>query len=193
LNNNNCRTEIFFVVESMPSRGGRGGRRRRWEEGTRSANNQQNIGYNNSNSNNRGYRSGGRGGRMRVEISKYVLEYQNQEQQNIKCGNTIPSDGKCDNHIEQNNVRTTTTVKTTKTTIENNNMSDEELNMMKIMGFCGFDSTKGKAIEDNQHGPAKGGARIEKGRRKYRQYMNRLGKNKMLDNDTVGSSINQII
>lgn len=42
------------------------------------------------------------------------------------------------------------------------------------MGFAGFDSTKGKGVEDNKKGPAKGAASKHK-EREYRQYMNRRG------------------
>ena len=43
------------------------------------------------------------------------------------------------------------------------------------MGFTGFSSTKGKVVEDNLLGPAAGAVAKHKGR-KYRQYMNRKGK-----------------
>ncbi|XP_034935129.1 U4/U6.U5 small nuclear ribonucleoprotein 27 kDa protein [Chelonus insularis] len=46
----------------------------------------------------------------------------------------------------------------------------EEQDMMKIMGFCGFDSTKGKKVEGNDAG----GVHVIL-KRKYRQYMNRKG------------------
>lgn len=45
---------------------------------------------------------------------------------------------------------------------------------MKLMGFAGFDSTKGKGVEDNNRGPAKGAISKHKPR-EYRQYMNRRG------------------
>ena len=67
-------------------------------------------------------------------------------------------------------------------------MSEEQQDMLKMFGFAGFGTTKDRAVVDNQHGPARGGARIEKGPRKYRQYMNRLGKNRLLDKDTSQSS-----
>lgn len=58
---------------------------------------------------------------------------------------------------------------------------DEEEQMQKMLGFGGFDSTKGKAVEDNQKSLAKGSAAKNKAR-KYRQYMNRKGGfNKPLD------------
>lgn len=46
----------------------------------------------------------------------------------------------------------------------------EEQEMLKTMGFCGFDSTKGKKVEGNNVGEVHV---ILK--RKYRQYMNRKG------------------
>lgn len=46
--------------------------------------------------------------------------------------------------------------------------------MLKLMGFAGFDSTKGKGVEENKKGPAKGAASKHK-QREYRQYMNRRG------------------
>lgn len=42
--------------------------------------------------------------------------------------------------------------------------------MMKTMGFCGFDTTKGKKVDGNDSGAVHV---ILK--RKYRQYMNRKG------------------
>lgn len=48
--------------------------------------------------------------------------------------------------------------------------SPEEQEMMKAMGFCGFDTTKGKKVEGNDAGEVHV---ILK--RKYRQYMNRKG------------------
>eukprot|EP00903_Cladosiphon_okamuranus_P007658 g7426.t1 len=50
----------------------------------------------------------------------------------------------------------------------------EEQQMMKLMGFAGFDTTKGKGVEDNKRGPAKGAVSKHK-EREYRQYMNRRG------------------
>ena len=49
---------------------------------------------------------------------------------------------------------------------------DEEEQMRKLLGFNGFGSTKGEAVEDNQSSAARGGAAKNKAR-KYRQYMNR--------------------
>lgn len=48
--------------------------------------------------------------------------------------------------------------------------SADEQEMMKLMGFCTFDSTKGKKVEGNDVGAVHV---ILK--RKYRQYMNRKG------------------
>ena len=57
--------------------------------------------------------------------------------------------------------------------------SAEEIEMMKIMGFVGFDTTKGKHVED---GSANAHAVNIQQKRKYRQYMNRKGGfNKPLD------------
>ena len=49
---------------------------------------------------------------------------------------------------------------------------DEEEQMRKLLGFDGFGSTKGEAVEDNQNSAARGVAGKNKAR-KYRQYMNR--------------------
>eukprot|EP00534_Pseudo-nitzschia_fraudulenta_P005699 CAMPEP_0201176350 /NCGR_PEP_ID=MMETSP0851-20130426/104685_1 /ASSEMBLY_ACC=CAM_ASM_000631 /TAXON_ID=183588 /ORGANISM="Pseudo-nitzschia fraudulenta, Strain WWA7" /LENGTH=213 /DNA_ID=CAMNT_0047459715 /DNA_START=64 /DNA_END=708 /DNA_ORIENTATION=+ len=49
---------------------------------------------------------------------------------------------------------------------------DEEEQMRRLLGFNGFGSTKGEAVEDNQSTAARGGAAKNKAR-KYRQYMNR--------------------
>jgi len=62
---------------------------------------------------------------------------------------------------------------------QNKNNDDEELDdeqrqMMQMMGFGGFGTTKGKSVGDNQTSAAKGAASKNKGR-KYRQYMNRKG------------------
>eukprot|EP01083_Nonionella_stella_P020060 55637_1 len=51
---------------------------------------------------------------------------------------------------------------------------DEEDQMMKLLGIGGFDSTKGKEVEDNKNSLARGSAAKNKAR-KYRQYMNRKG------------------
>mmetsp|Transcript_42227 Transcript_42227/g.117563 ORF Transcript_42227/g.117563 Transcript_42227/m.117563 type:complete len:176 (+) Transcript_42227:233-760(+) len=49
---------------------------------------------------------------------------------------------------------------------------DEEEQMRKLLGFSGFNSTKGELVEDNQKSAARGVAAKNKAR-KYRQYMNR--------------------
>ena len=46
--------------------------------------------------------------------------------------------------------------------------------MRRVMGFSGFDTTKGKAVADNATGASAGGAARHK-KRIYRQYMNRRG------------------
>lgn len=48
--------------------------------------------------------------------------------------------------------------------------SVDEQEMMKMMGFCSFDTTKGKKVEGNDTG----GVHVIL-KRKYRQYMNRKG------------------
>ncbi|CAK1555988.1 unnamed protein product [Leptosia nina] len=48
--------------------------------------------------------------------------------------------------------------------------SPEEQEMLKVMGFCGFDTTKGKKVDDNVQGEVHVVLK-----RKYRQYMNRKG------------------
>lgn len=48
--------------------------------------------------------------------------------------------------------------------------SPEEQEMLKVMGFCGFDTTKGKKVDDNVEGDVHVVLK-----RKYRQYMNRKG------------------
>jgi U4/U6.U5 tri-snRNP-associated protein 3 len=50
----------------------------------------------------------------------------------------------------------------------------EEEQMAQMMGFNGFDSTKGKTVSDNLSSSARGAVQKHKGR-KYRQYMNRKG------------------
>lgn len=49
---------------------------------------------------------------------------------------------------------------------------DEEEQMKRLLGFDGFGSTKGQAVEDNHSSAARGVAAKNKAR-KYRQYMNR--------------------
>lgn len=48
--------------------------------------------------------------------------------------------------------------------------SAEEQEMLKVMGFCDFDSSKGKKVDDNVNGEVHVVLK-----RKYRQYMNRKG------------------
>lgn len=48
--------------------------------------------------------------------------------------------------------------------------SPEEQEMLKVMGFCGFDTTKGKKVDGNVEGEVHVVLK-----RKYRQYMNRKG------------------
>jgi len=50
---------------------------------------------------------------------------------------------------------------------------DEEEQMQKLLGFGGFDITKGKKIQDNHDSLAKGSAAKNKAR-KYRQYISSL-------------------
>lgn len=53
--------------------------------------------------------------------------------------------------------------------------------MMKLMGFGGFNSTKGKIVYDN-HENASVGAVSKHKKREFRQYMNRKGGfNRLLD------------
>jgi U4/U6.U5 tri-snRNP-associated protein 3 len=49
---------------------------------------------------------------------------------------------------------------------------DEDEQMKRLLGFDGFGSTKGEAVEDNHSSAARGVAAKNKAR-KYRQYMNR--------------------
>lgn len=49
---------------------------------------------------------------------------------------------------------------------------EEEEQMRRLLGFDGFGSTKGEAVEDNHKSAARGVAAKNKAR-KYRQYMNR--------------------
>jgi U4/U6.U5 tri-snRNP-associated protein 3 len=50
--------------------------------------------------------------------------------------------------------------------------TEEEIEMLKVMGFAGFDTTKGKHVED---GKCNAHAINIQQKRKYRQYMNRKG------------------
>lgn len=52
--------------------------------------------------------------------------------------------------------------------LEGKNPDEQE--MMKLMGFCNFDTTKGKKVDGNDVG----GVHVIL-KRKYRQYMNRKG------------------
>ncbi|ESO98419.1 hypothetical protein LOTGIDRAFT_114487, partial [Lottia gigantea] len=49
-------------------------------------------------------------------------------------------------------------------------MTEEDADMMRTMGFAGFDSTKGKQVDNNNIYVAK----LQQ-KRRYRQYMNRRG------------------
>merc|ERR1712154_44165 len=49
-------------------------------------------------------------------------------------------------------------------------LDDEQVDMMKLMGFANFDTTKGKKVE----GTDVSGVNIQR-KRRYRQYMNRRG------------------
>ena len=48
--------------------------------------------------------------------------------------------------------------------------SNEEIEMMKIMGISGFSTTKNKKVAGNDHGEVHVSVK-----RRYRQYMNRKG------------------
>jgi hypothetical protein len=50
--------------------------------------------------------------------------------------------------------------------------ADMEAEMQRLLGFSSFGSTQGKAVEDNQTGPSKGHAKINKVR-EYKQYLNK--------------------
>ncbi|KAK0054671.1 U4/U6.U5 small nuclear ribonucleoprotein 27 kDa protein-like isoform X1 [Biomphalaria pfeifferi] len=49
-------------------------------------------------------------------------------------------------------------------------LDEEQLNMMKLMGFANFDSSKGKKVEGNDVSAVN----LQR-KRRYRQYMNRRG------------------
>jgi len=49
-----------------------------------------------------------------------------------------------------------------------------EQDIKRLLGFAGFDTTKGKQVADNKKGSAVGAVSKHK-KRKYRQYMNRRG------------------
>jgi U4/U6.U5 tri-snRNP-associated protein 3 len=55
---------------------------------------------------------------------------------------------------------------------EDGDEADPEAAMMRLMGFSGFNSTKGKEVDDPN---AKMGAVFQKSVRRARQYMNRKG------------------
>lgn len=52
-------------------------------------------------------------------------------------------------------------------------LSEEEA-MMRVMGFGGFNTSHGKKVETNHDGAQTGACR-KVAKRKYRQYMNRIG------------------
>lgn len=58
----------------------------------------------------------------------------------------------------------------TVSTADLQNKTNDEQEMLKVMGFCTFDTTKGKQVEGND-----AGAVHVILKRKYRQYMNRKG------------------
>ena len=60
------------------------------------------------------------------------------------------------------------------TNSKENSDVDEDTEMMHMLGFSGFESTKGKSIDDNKRGAASGAVSNHK-KRVYRQYMNRRG------------------
>ena len=158
---------------------------------------------------------GKRGGKARVAISRYVLEYQKsnmhvptRDHQSTTTVNGHVSDfnsSSCRPNVDDrehttNQRNANQEIKPDRVessfaskSLPTEDMSEEQQDMLKMFGFAGFGTTKGRAVVDNQHGPAKGGARIEKGPRKYRQYMNRLGKNRLLDKDNTGSQSSKII
>lgn len=49
-------------------------------------------------------------------------------------------------------------------------LDDEQVDMMKLMGFANFDTTKDKKVENNENGAVN----LQR-KRRYRQYMNRRG------------------
>jgi U4/U6.U5 tri-snRNP-associated protein 3 len=49
-------------------------------------------------------------------------------------------------------------------------LDEEQMSMMKLMGFAGFNTTKGKKVEGNDVS----GVQLQR-KRRYRQYMNRRG------------------
>jgi hypothetical protein len=59
-------------------------------------------------------------------------------------------------------------------TNDDDDQDEDAERMAKLMGFSGFNTTKGQAVLDNATSAAKGAATKNKAR-KYRQYMNRKG------------------
>ena len=83
-------------------------------------------------------RAGLRGGKKTVEVSKYVLEYQERQK------NGMSSERKCglvDHKIKKK-------IPIAPTLSEGLGTEDNEL-MMSMLGFAGFGSTKGRPVEDN--------------------------------------------
>ena len=114
-------------------------------------------------------------GRVSVEPSKYAIEYHEGKAQATSTG-VVPTTSAVD-----------------KAAVPEVALDPEEAAMMQMMGFQGFGSSKGKAVKTNQHGPAKGAARIEKkAKRQYRQYMNRKGGAQLLSGEaSVKNKIQQ--
>ena len=106
-------------------------------------------------------------GRISVETSKYAIEYQRKKEMGSSGGKDLQ-------HLTVENSSTDST----------NSLSEDEVAIMEMMGFHGFGSTKGKAVESNHFGPAIGAARIEKRtKRQYRQYKNRKGGAQLLSSE----------
>jgi len=79
------------------------------------------------------------------------------------------------NITETDNSNTTTTAPATDN--DNEELDEEEDEMRKLLGFGGFNTTKGKEVADNH-----AGAVAAHSHRQYRQYMNRkTGFNRPLD------------
>lgn len=71
---------------------------------------------------------------------------------------------------------TVATTKEKKAAIEKpEDGEDEDAEMMRMMGFGGFTSSKGKHVADNDNDNAAAGTARVKKAHKYRQYMNRRG------------------
>jgi U4/U6.U5 tri-snRNP-associated protein 3 len=75
---------------------------------------------------------------------------------------------------ESSNQKSNNQHKNDATESDDEEIDDEQRQMMQMMGFGGFGTTKGKSVGDNQTSAARGAAAKNKGR-KYRQYMNRKG------------------